>query len=93
MELYYGDITCSKCMTESFVSYLANDIQAYKYNILMTLQSAIASNFTVIAGILVCNVKFQLLNFKFLKLFCPSSGIVAIYEQIWPGVKNTQKAW
>ena len=43
-------------MTERFVSYLVNDIQAYKYNILMTLQSVIASNVTVIAGILVCIV-------------------------------------
>ena len=30
-------------MTESFISYPVNDIQAYKYNILMTLQSAIAN--------------------------------------------------
>ena len=56
MELYYGDQFCSKCMTKSFVSYLVNDIQAYKYNILMTLQSAIASTVIVIAGILVCIV-------------------------------------
>ena len=46
----------AKCITKSFVNYLVNDIQAYKYNILMTLQSAIASTVTVIAGILVCIV-------------------------------------
>ena len=56
MELYYGDQLCSKYITKSFVSYLVNDIEAYKYNILMTLQSAIASTVTVIAGILVCIV-------------------------------------
>ena len=56
IELYYGDTLCSKCMTKSFVSYPVNDILAYKYNILMTLQSAIASTVTVIAGILVCIV-------------------------------------
>ena len=56
MELYYGDQLCSKHMTKSFVSYSVNDIQAYKYNILMTLQSAIACTVTVIAGILVCIV-------------------------------------
>ena len=54
MELYYGDQLCSKCMTISFVSFLVNKIWAYKYNILMTLQSTIASAVTVIAGILVC---------------------------------------
>ena len=43
-------------MTESFIKYPASDIQAYKYNILMTLQSVLASNVTVIAGILVCIV-------------------------------------
>ena len=43
-------------LKKSFVSYLVNEIQAYKYNILMTLQSAIASTVTVIAGILVCIV-------------------------------------
>ena len=37
MELYYGDQLCSKCIKKSFVSYLVNDIEAYKYNILMTL--------------------------------------------------------
>ena len=36
--------------------------------------------------------KCQPLNFKFLNLLCPSRSIVAIYEQIWPGVKNTQKS-
>ena len=56
MELYHGDPLCSKCMKKSFVSFLVNKIQAYKYNILMTLQSAIASTVTVIAGILVCIV-------------------------------------
>ena len=56
MELYYGDQLCSKCMTKSFISYPVNDIQAYKCNTIMTLQSAIASNVTVIAGILVCIV-------------------------------------
>ena len=56
MELYYGDQLCSICMTKSFVIYLVNDIQAYKYNILMTFQSIIASIVTVIAGILVCTV-------------------------------------
>ena len=35
---------------------MVNDIEAYKYNILMTLQSAVASTVTVIAGILVCIV-------------------------------------
>ena len=54
IKLYYGNLLCSKCMTKSFVSYLVNEIQAYKYNILMTLQSAIGSTVTVIAGILVC---------------------------------------
>ena len=54
IELYYGDQLCSKCMKKSFVSYLVNEIQAYKYNILMTLQSVMASTVTVIAGILVC---------------------------------------
>ena len=43
-------------MTESFISYRVNDIKAYKYNILMTLQSPIASTVTIIAGILVCIV-------------------------------------
>ena len=43
MELYYGDQLCSKYMTKS---YPVNKIQAYKYNILMTLQSTV----TVIAG-------------------------------------------
>ena len=56
MELDYGDQLCSKCMPKGFVSYLLNEIYAYKYNILMTLQSAIASTLTVIAGILVCTV-------------------------------------
>ena len=56
MELYYGNQLCSKCMKKGFVSYPVNEIQAYKYNILMTLQSAIASTVTVIAGILVCTV-------------------------------------
>ena len=56
MELYYGDQLCSKCMKISFVSYPVNDIQAYTYNILMTLLSAIASSVTVKAGILVCIV-------------------------------------
>ena len=56
MELYYGEQVCSKCMTKSVVSYPVNDIQAYKYNILMILQSTIASTVTVIAGILVCIV-------------------------------------
>ena len=56
MDLYYGDQLCSKCIRKSFVSFLVNDIQAYKYNILMILQSAIASTVTVIAGILVCIV-------------------------------------
>ena len=56
IELYYGDQLCSKCIKKSFVSYPVNDIKAYKYNILMTLQSAIASTVTVIAGILVCIV-------------------------------------
>ena len=41
---------------KKFVSYPVNEIQAYKYNILMLLQSAIASTVTVIAGILVCIV-------------------------------------
>ena len=56
MELYYGDQLCSKCMTKNFVSYPVNEVQAHKYNILMTLQSAIASMVTVIAGMLVCIV-------------------------------------
>ena len=51
MELYYGDQLCSKCMTKSFVSYPVNELQADKYNILMTLQSAITSaSWTKIAG-------------------------------------------
>ena len=37
--------------------------------------------------------KCQPLHFKFLNLLCPSRSIVAIYEQIWLSVKNTQKAW
>ena len=37
MELYYGDQLCSKHMKKSFVSYPFNEMQAYKYNILMTL--------------------------------------------------------
>ena len=41
---------------KSFVSYPVNEIQAYKYDILMTLQIAIACTVTVIAGILVCIV-------------------------------------
>ena len=53
---YYRDLSCSKSITKSFVSYPVNEIQAYKYNILMTLQSAIASTVRVIAGILVCIV-------------------------------------
>ena len=56
IELYYGDQICSKYIKTSFVSYTFNEIQAYKYNILMTLQSAIASTAIVIAGILVCIV-------------------------------------
>ena len=32
--------------------------------------------------------KCQLLNFKFLDLWCPSRSIVAAYEQIWPSVEN-----
>ena len=56
MELYYGDQLSSKCMKKSFVNYPVNDIEAYKYNILMILQSAIASTVTVRAGILVCIV-------------------------------------
>ena len=56
MELYYGNQLCSKCIRKSFVSFPVNNIQAYKYNILMILQSAIASTVTVIAGILVCIV-------------------------------------
>ena len=43
-------------MTESFISYPVNNIQAYRYNILMTLQNVIANNVTVIAGILLCTV-------------------------------------
>ena len=43
-------------MRKSVVSYPVNDIEAYKYNILMILQSAIASTVTGIAGILVCIV-------------------------------------
>ena len=39
MELYLGDQLCSKCTKKSFVSYSVNEIKAYKYNILMTLQS------------------------------------------------------
>ena len=54
IELYHGDQLCSKCMKKSFVSYPVNEIQAYKYYILMTLQSAIASSVIVIAGILLC---------------------------------------
>ena len=56
MELYYGDQLCSKCIRKRFVSFQINKIHTYKYNILMTLQSAIASTVTVIAGILVYNV-------------------------------------
>ena len=56
MELYLGGQLCCKCMTKSFVSYPFNNIQAYKYNILMKLQGAIASTVIVIAGILVCIV-------------------------------------
>ena len=56
MELYYSVQLCSRYMTETFISYPVNNIQAYKYNILMALQSAIASTVTVIAGILVCIV-------------------------------------
>ena len=41
---------------KKFVSFPVNEIQAYKYNILMTIQSAIASTVTVIEGILVCIV-------------------------------------
>ena len=41
---------------KSFVSYVVNEIQAYKFNILMTLQRAIASTVIVIAGVLVCIV-------------------------------------
>ena len=41
---------------KSFVSYSVNDIQAYKNNILMTLQSCLGSKVTVIAEILVCIV-------------------------------------
>ena len=35
--------------------------------------------------------KYQPFNFKFFNLLCPSRSIVAIYEQIWLSVKNTQK--
>ena len=51
-----GTNCVSKCMTKCFVNYPVNEIQAYKYNILVTLQSAIASIVTVKAGILVCIV-------------------------------------
>ena len=53
LELYLGDQLCSKCTNKSFVSYSVNEIQACKDNILMTLQSSLASKVTVIAGILV----------------------------------------
>ena len=43
MELYLGDQLCYKCIRKSFVSYPTNEIEAFKDNILMTLQSAIAS--------------------------------------------------
>ena len=56
IELYYGYQLCSKCIKKSFVSYTVNEIKAYKYNILMTLQTSIASTAIVIAGILVCIV-------------------------------------
>ena len=56
IESYYGDQLCSKCIKKSLVSYPVHDIQGYQYNILMTIQSAIASTVTVIAGILVCIV-------------------------------------
>ena len=54
LELYLGDQLCSKYTKNSFISYSVNEIQAYKDNILMTLQSSLASKVTVIAGILVC---------------------------------------
>ena len=54
MELYFEDQLCSKCIRKSFVSYPVIMIQAYKYCILMTLQSTIATTVTIIAGILVC---------------------------------------
>ena len=38
IELYYGDQICSKCILKSFVSYPVNEIQADKYNILLTLK-------------------------------------------------------
>ena len=41
-------------MEKHFASYPVNEIQTYKYNILMTLQSTITSTVIVIAGILVC---------------------------------------
>ena len=56
IELYHGDQLCSKCIRKSFVSFPFNNMQAYKYNILISLQSAIACTVTVIAGILVCIV-------------------------------------
>ena len=56
LEVYLGDQLCSKCTKKSFVSYSVNEIYAYKDNILMTLQSSLASKVTVIAGILVCIV-------------------------------------
>ena len=54
LKLYLGDQLCSKYTKKSFVSYSVNEIYAHKDNILMTLQSSVASKVTVIARILVC---------------------------------------
>ena len=54
LKVYLGDQLCSKYTKKSFVRYSVNEIKAYKDNILMTLQSSVASKVTVIAGILVC---------------------------------------
>ena len=43
MELYLGDQLCSKCNKKVLSVTQLNDLKAYKYSILMTLQSAIAS--------------------------------------------------
>ena len=77
-QLIKGHIGSFKTILDSFQDPCLNH---HKFNILDSIWSISPQN------------KCQSLNFKLLNLFCPSRFIVAAYEQIWPSVKNTQKAW
>ena len=64
---------------KSFAIYPVNEIQAYKYNILMAPQSAIASTVTVIAGILVHCGKATYMPSTCTMTLCP----VLLYMYFW----------